>query len=155
MIKWHTLYAFSTLIILLLGGCADSEKADIPENFRETYIKLHDCKVSAHPESAYVVTWLSPNALPIWEAWGEGNNDVEFELGTTSVKAQYNDESCNALDSYTIMTKTSIEPDALDGGWKWGYANQDFECINCDSGNGCAQCHGGCNSGPTLFCTSP
>lgn len=154
--RQQTLYLCHILITLyIFGACGTEEKANVPKDFRKSYVKLHECKVSAHPESRYVETWLSPEALPIWEAWGEGNNEVEFETGTISIKAQYNDEECGDLNSYTIMTKESTEPKADNGGWKWDYANQDFECINCDAGSGCAQCHGGCVAGPTLFCTSP
>ena len=147
---------FSLIIFILsFSACAEETVPGVDVSFRSDYIKLHDCKQSMHPAANYVVTWLSPEALPVWEAVGDGEMTQDFEEGTISIKAQYSDESCNSLENYTVMTKTSTDPDAAHGGWRWDFANQDFECINCDAGASCAGCHGGCTSGPTLFCTTP
>ncbi len=150
---WHILSI--ALSSCLISACDEETVAGVSTNFREDYIQLHECKQSAHPAADYIVTWLSPDALPVWEALKEGNLDQDFEEGAISIKAQYTDDTCSSLDSYTIMTKTSTASDAAHGGWRWDYANQDFECINCDAGASCAGCHSGCTSGPTLFCTTP
>ncbi len=126
-----------------------------PENFRSSYDQVHECKQSAHPAADYVVTWLSPDAQPVWEALSNGETDVEFEVGTVSVKSQYSDSNCSTLTGYTLMEKTSVAEDAPHGGWRWQYINEFGECSNCDATDGCAGCHSGCTSGPKFFCTQP
>lgn len=157
MKSWRKTRYFSVVLFILLGGfaCSNEDQVDVSPDFRNDYIQLHECKASAHPAANFVVTWLSPDALPVWESLEQGNREVEFEEGAISIKAQYSDEACNSLESYTVMTKISTEAAAEHGGWRWDYANQEFECINCDAGASCAGCHGGCTNGPSLFCTSP
>ena len=55
------------------------KQSRVDVGFRDDYIKLHDCKQSAHPAANYVVTWLSPEALPVWEAVGDGEMAQDFE----------------------------------------------------------------------------
>ena len=139
------------------SACSGSWDDEVvaPEDFRATYEQLHECKQSAHPAADYVITWLSPDALPIWEAVQAGETDADFEVGAISVKSQYSDSSCSELTGYTLMEKVSTESDAPRGGWKWQFTNEYGECSNCDAGDGCVSCHTGCTSGPSLFCTQP
>ena len=156
--KWSiSLYASFLISLSFLSACSGSwdEEVVAPENFQDSYSKLHECKPSAHPRADYVITWLSPDALPVWEAWAEGDAEADFELGAIAVKSQYRDSSCSELTGYTLMEKTSVEADAPNGGWKWQFTNEYGECSNCDAGASCAGCHGGCTSGPTHFCTQP
>ena len=137
-------------------GCAEwSDAVVAPESFRRSYIQLHECRPSVHPEADYVISWLSPNAREIWDAWTSGDEEVEFEVGTVSVKAQYSDSSCKNLESYTLKEKVEEDPSGELGGWKWQYINDAGECINCNGGIGCSGCHSLCSTGPDYFCNSP
>ena len=152
---------FSQLLILTTSmscivGCNSwDDQVVAPEDFRSTYLKLHECKASAHPEAEYVISWLSPAASSVWEAWSSGDDDVDFEVGTVSVKAQYTDSACANLANYTLMEKVSADSSGELGGWKWQYVSDVGECINCNGGVGCSGCHSGCSSGPDYFCTLP
>ena len=149
----HLMLLAAFQLVACTGAWDDNVVA--PENFRSSYEQLHDCKASAHPKAEYVITWLSPDAQPVWEAISNGQTDQEFAMGAISVKTQYSDANCSTLTGYTFMEKVSLEDDAPYGGWRWQYANEFGECSNCDATDGCAGCHSGCTSGPKLFCTQP
>ena len=154
ILQMSSYWVLATCIIL--SGCASwDDDVVAPEDFRSSYLKLHDCKESQHPEARYVISWLSPNATSIWEAWADGGEDVDFEVGTVSVKAQYSDKNCANLKNYTLMEKVDEESSDELGGWRWQYVNDSGECINCNGGIGCAGCHSACSIGPDYFCTSP
>ena len=147
----------ATLLSQGVMGCSTwDDEAIVPEDFRSSYIKLHEeCEVSVHPAAEYVVTYLSPNGREVWEAYSEGDMNAEFSTGVISVKAQYSDESCSNLTGYTVMEKVSEDTSGELGGWRWQYLNNAGECINCDGGTGCSGCHAGCTAGPDYFCTVP
>ena len=144
------------LVSITSGACNSwDEEVAAPENFAETYTQLHPCKASAHPQADYVITWLSPEGEATWDEYLANNADVDFPIGTVSVKAQYTDASCADLEAYTIMEKTSTDSSGEEGGWLWQHVGSDGECLNCDNGVGCASCHAGCQTGPAYFCTVP
>ena len=157
----HAIRSICYVTIALFGGLTLSacsawdEQVAAPEDFKSSYTKLHDCKASAHPRAEYVVTWLSPEGEATWDAYASGDLDVDFPVGTVSVKAQYTDDKCANLDTYTIMEKVSEDSSTETAGWLWQYVNDEGGCINCDNGVSCASCHAGCQAGPTYFCTAP
>ena len=79
--RCYLLSVVATCVSLI--GCAEwSDAVVAPENFRRSYIQLHECKSSVHPEADYVISWLSPNAREVWDAWTSGDEEAEFEVGT-------------------------------------------------------------------------
>ena len=142
---------------LSLSSCSGSwdEEAAAPENFRATYQKLHDCRASAHPAAAYVITWLSPDGAAAWDKIKAGMGaDAVFPEGAVALKAQYEDSSCSTLSGYTLMEKLAEGADAPNGDWRWQFLDEDGACNDCALGSSCSSCH----TLPTCvghFCTQP
>ena len=155
LIRYVMLALLSTTCLSVVGCASWDDQVAAPENFRSSYISLHGCKESAHPAAEYVITYLSPNAQSVWDAYSAGDTDVDFEPGTVSVKVQYSDDQCSDLTGYTVMEKTSADSSGALGGWRWQYLNESGECNDCDAGSACVSCHTPCMSGPAYFCTQP
>jgi len=129
-----------------LSGCGGwDDEASFPENYSASYVKLHECKESAHPAANYVITWLSPEGEQAWQQMMEGMmggaEPGPLPTGTVLVKAQYNDSSCSDLSGYTAMEQ--LEPGAKPelGDFKWQFLDSDGSCNNCDAGSSCSGCH--------------
>ena len=158
-----SVFSFYLYIILLsiifVSACGWDSEIVAPENFEDSYAKLHDCRPSAHPAAAYIITWLSPNGLETWDALKAGETDVDFTKDVVVVKSQYANDKCTQLTGYTIMGKISGAEDV--GNWKWQFVDQHGRCNDCDQGASCAGCHTTHEScpqageGPTHFCTVP
>lgn len=149
------------LALSLLAGCASwEEEVVFPENFRDSYTKVVDCRKSAHPAAAYVETWMSPSAKAKWDemavqlAAADTSTTVLFPDGAIIVKVQFDDSKCEELANYTAMKKLAPETDAKAGDWKWQFVGDDGTCNNCDVGTDCANCHSDCKPAP-FMCTNP
>ena len=149
----YKLTILSLMSSMLFNAWGWSDEIAAPENFEESYGKLHECKPSEHPAADYILTWLSPDALPVWDELSQGNQEVDFPKGAVVVKSQYKNDKCTQLTGYTIMEKTSTAEGAKDGGWKWQFVDETGSCNDCDAGASCAGCHQSCEVGPTHFCT--
>lgn len=156
----------ATLTLSAFAGCTsdwDSKAVFLP-GYESSYIKLHDCRKSAHPKAKYVTTWLSPDGQSTWDAYAAlpagATGTVDFPEGTVVVKAQFDDAKCATVIGYTAMKKLAAGTDPTNGDWQWQSVDGDGQCDdhdNCDLKAECSGCHKAnpiCAS-TALFCTRP
>lgn len=146
------------IITFLLSACSSwDEEISFPENYSDSYIKLHECKSSAHPAANYVITWFSPDGSDAWNTMMEGmmggSEGVVLPEGVVLVKAQYEDATCSTLSGYTAMEKLAPNTQSELGDFRWQFIDADGACKDCNAGTNCSGCHMPCQDKFPYVCT--
>jgi hypothetical protein len=136
------------------SSCSDSSSGDeappafFPANFKDSYVKVRDCRRSIEHDLAQVEVYADPTAA---DRYLDG--EYPFAAGAIVVKVEYVDTECTELSGYTAMQRAEEgEEDALEG-WLWQKLDANRKSLSTDV-NKCVACHSSC-SDRDFTCTEP
>jgi hypothetical protein len=155
MQPFHKIEVIALLSTLGLMGlaCSDSgsdeaESALFPEDFAQSYVKVHDCRRSIEHDLSQVEVYADPTSA---DRYLEGS--YPFAAGSVVVKVEYADDDCTELLGYTAMQRAREgEPSAMEG-WFWQHLDKNRKSLHADP-NKCVACHSSC-SDRDFTCTEP
>lgn len=135
-------------------GSSDGDPPLYPENYRDTYTEVRNCRNSIEHDLMRIRVLASPETLAAYQ------NRTPFPVGALLVKEQFDspDTDCSGpIINVTVMQKLAAgeDPDALD--WKWQKTDIDNKVIDLDV-QSCTGCHTTCGRPPEGYdgtCTVP
>lgn len=127
----------------------------IPEDYRDTYTEVRDCRQSGDHDLNMVRVLADPAALAPYQDRAE-----PFPVGATIVKEQYDfgDSDCSGpIVRWTIMQRLEDGSAPADLDWAWEALDADFHVEQDADLIGCPECHMGCDppGGYMGTCTEP
>ena len=144
------------LVLATMSGCStwDTE-TPFPEDYQQTYTKIHNCKQSSHPTGDHVVVWINDIGRDAFMA-----GQTPLPEGTVLVKSQYSDTACSILARYTAMEKGAVGSDPAAADWRWFLIDNSGGVRDCCEGgdpaskSSCVGCHAPCKSNDHV-CSTP
>ncbi|GEM_PF-2725341 len=143
----HRRLAFAVLIggVLLFVACTswDDPNLTFPENYADSYHKLHKCQYGAHPAGEYIITWINDAGKATWDKHTKSFDKATYPwpVGTVFLKAQYEDNNCETISRYTVMYKDVTGTAADTGNWRWQHVGPSGKLNEDGQLQGCISCH--------------
>lgn len=129
----------------LLGGLAgctnDTVEPAFPEDYRDTYVEVRDCRQSGDHDLHTVRVLADPATAAVYADRGG-----PFPVGGIVLKEEYDfgDTDCTGpIVAWTVMQKLEVGTSPADLDWYWQTVSPDREVIE-DNPERCANCHQGC-----------
>ena len=131
----------------VLAGCGSP--ALFPEDYRETYTEVRDCRISGDHDLNRVRVFADPVALEAYRDRG-----VErIPAGGILLKEEYDfgDSDCSGpILGWTVMQRLEDGEAPADLDWSWQRTDRDRIDTGADISR-CVSCHEGCGVAPDGF----
>jgi hypothetical protein len=150
--------AFPLVAATLLLGCGGKEDppapapgadAYFPSNFRTSYDRVRDCRLSIEHDLVHIVVYADPDSSARY--LGE---DYPFEPGTVVVKEEFSDDNCSDRNGFTVMRKAEPGEHEDTLGWEWQRLDSNRNLVTANIAE-CVSCHTDCGVDRDATCTLP
>jgi hypothetical protein len=139
-----------------VSACSEEKNSDptpgsdafFPSNFRTSYDRVRDCRLSIEHDLVHIVVYSDPDSTDRYL-----NEDYPFQSGAVIVKEEFADEECSERSGFTVMRKAESGEHEDTLGWEWQSldANRDLVPSNVAQ---CTACHSDCDA-RDYTCTLP
>lgn len=128
-----------------LVGCGGKEDpaptpgsdAFFPSNFRTSYDRVRDCRLSVEHDLMHIVIYADPQSSDRYL-----NEDYPFEAGAVIVKEEFEDDNCSDRSGFTVMRKGEPGEHEDTLGWEWQRLDADRNLVTANIAQ-CTACHSG------------
>jgi hypothetical protein len=141
-LRSHALGFF--LLVGVLAGCSGKEApapgsdAFFPSNFRASYDRVRDCRLSVEHDLMHIVIYADPQSSDRYS-----NEEYPFEAGAVIVKEEFDDDECSDRSGFTVMRKGEAGEHEDTLGWEWQRLDADRNLVTANIAQ-CTACHSDC-----------